>query len=81
MKNNDSVRNIGIGVSTSIHVIIRIQFKLYKFCLKYTLQYILVGLNSNFFIMHYNYVTVLRITQLYYKAFILNTNNLVQIIK
>ena len=47
IKNNDNVGNIGIDISTSIHVIIKIQFKLYKFSLKYTLQYILVGLNQN----------------------------------
>ena len=32
-----------------------------------------------FFIMRYNYVIVLRIMQLKYKAFLLYTNNLVQI--
>ena len=46
-KDNDKVGNIGINVTISIHVIIRIQFKLFKFYLKYILQYILVGLNQN----------------------------------
>ena len=45
--NNDNVGNIGIDVSTSIHVTIRIKFKLYKFCLKFTSQYILLGLHQN----------------------------------
>ena len=46
-KHNDNVGNIGIDVSACIHVIIKIQSKLYKFCLKYTLPNILVGLNQN----------------------------------
>ena len=52
-KNNDNLGNIGFYISTSIHVIIRILIKLYKFCL-----------NQNCFFMRYNYVTALRIMQL-----------------